>query len=587
VIDMLPPLPVAVPMLVAAVLLSLAHVWPRRVPDTIAALTALVVAGIGVALVLTAADAPITYWFGGWQPRAGVVLGISFVVDQVGGIMVTLIGILFAGAFIFAWGFFDEVHAVFHVLMLMFMAAMCGFCLTHDLFNLFVWFEVMSVAAFALTAYRLEASSLEAALNFTVTNSLASFFILAGIGLIYSVGGTLDFTALARVVATAGGDTVVAASFCLLVTGLLIKAAVVPFQLWLADAHALAPSPVCVIFSGAMVTMGIYGATKLGWQVFGGDPVIRAGAHAVMLAAGATSAVIGGIMCLIQRHVKRLLAFSTISHAGIMLVGCSIFSASGQAGVVLYMLGHGLVKGALFMTAGILLATLGGIDELGLRGLGRQIWPAGLAMAAGGLVLAGAPVGLMEHGTRLIEAAASAAGYGWITAVLMLGGALTGGAVLRAAARIFLGVGAIAGDEERAPTEEEQENSDRPLWLMLTPCVILLGLALFSTSRLDAFAAHAVGPFIGSSEPAETAAPAPLRSSCLSWMSVGLAILIAGYDLSRSWLPRPFVHATGTALHPVHRVLEAWHSGLVGDYVTWVVVGLAVMAGWVAFASVS
>jgi multicomponent Na+:H+ antiporter subunit D len=233
VIDMLPPLPVAVPMLVAAVLLSLAHVWPRRVPDTIAALTALVVAGIGVALVLTAADAPITYWFGGWQPRAGVVLGISFVVDQVGGIMVTLIGILFAGAFIFAWGFFDEVHAVFHVLMLMFMAAMCGFCLTHDLFNLFVWFEVMSVAAFALTAYRLEASSLEAALNFTVTNSLASFFILAGIGLIYSVGGTLDFTALARVVATDGGDTVVAASFCLLVTGLLIKAAVVPFQLWL------------------------------------------------------------------------------------------------------------------------------------------------------------------------------------------------------------------------------------------------------------------------------------------------------------------------------------------------------------------
>jgi multicomponent Na+:H+ antiporter subunit D len=80
VIDMLPPLPVAVPMLVAAVLLSLAHVWPRRVPNTIAALTALVVGGIGVALVLTAADGPITYWFGGWQPRAGVVLDISFVV---------------------------------------------------------------------------------------------------------------------------------------------------------------------------------------------------------------------------------------------------------------------------------------------------------------------------------------------------------------------------------------------------------------------------------------------------------------------------------------------------------------------------
>jgi multicomponent Na+:H+ antiporter subunit D len=406
--------------------------------------------------------------------------------------------------------------------------------------------------------------------------------------LIYSVGGTLDFTALAHVVAGAGGDTVIAASFCLLVTGLLIKAAVVPFQLWLADAHALAPSPVCVIFSGAMVTMGVYGATKLGWQVFGGDPVIRAVAHTVMLAAGATSVIVGGVMCVTQRHVKRLLAFSTISHAGIMLIGCSVFSANGEAGVLLYMLGHGLVKGALFMNAGILLATLGGIDELGLRGLGRQIWPAGLAMAAGGLSLAGAPVGLMEHGTRLIEAAADASGHGWVTAVMVLGGALTGGAVLRAAGRIFLGAGAVAGDEGRAPTEEEQEKSDRPLWLMLTPCTILLVLSLFGTSSVDAFAAHAVGPFIGSSQPATTGAPVPSPPSYLSWMTVGLAILIAGYDLSRSRLPGgPLVRAAGAALHPLHSVLEAWHSGLVGDYVTWIVVGLALMAGWVAVASVS
>jgi multicomponent Na+:H+ antiporter subunit D len=465
------------------------------------------------------------------------------------------------------------------------MAAMSGFCLTHDLFNLFVWFEVMSVAAFALTAYRLEASSLEAGLNFTVTNSLASCFILAGIGLIYSVGGTLDFTALARVVAGAGGDPVIAASFCLLVTGLLIKAAVAPYQLWLADAHALAPSPVCVIFSGAMVTMGVYGATKLGWQVFGGNPVIRSAAHAVMLTAGGVSVTVGGVMCVTQRHVKRLLAFSTISHAGIMLIGCSLFSTNGEAGVLLYMLGHGLVKGALFMTAGILLATLGGIDELGLRGLGRQIWPAGIAMAAGGLMLAGAPIGLMEHGTQLIEAAADASGHGWISAILLLGGALTGGAVLRAAGRIFLGAGPIAGDEERAPTEQEQEQSDRPLWLMLTPCMILLALSLFGTSRVDAFAAHAVGPFIGL--PQSTGAPAPPTPSYLSWMTVGLAIFIAGYDLSRSRLPRPLMRATGAALHPLHSVLEAWHSGLVGDYVTWVLVGLALTVGWIALALVS
>jgi multicomponent Na+:H+ antiporter subunit D len=306
-----------------------------------------------------------------------------------------------------------------------------------------------------------------------------------------------------------------------------------------------------------------------------------------MLAAGVASAVVGGIMCVTQRHVKRLLAFSTICHAGIMLIGCSLFSANGEAGVLLYMLGHGLAKGALFMTAGILLATLGGIDELGLRGLGRQIWPAGIAMAAGGLLLAGAPVGLMEHGTRFIEAAADSSGQGWLSVIMMLGGALTGGAVMRAAGRIFLGAGAVAGDEKRAPTEEEQEKSDRPLWLMLAPCAILLLLSLIQTPQIDLLAARAVGPFVGLPQSATTGAPAPLSSSLLSWTTVALAILIAGYDLSRSRLPGALVRATEAVLHPLHTVLEAWHSGLVGDYVTWIVVGLALMAGWVALASVS
>ena len=261
---------------------------------------------------------------------------------------------------------------------------------------------------------------------------------------------------------------------------------------------------------------------------------------------------------MMQRHVKRLLAFSTISHAGIMLIGCSLFSANGEAGVLLYMLGHGLVKGALFMTAGILLATLGGIDELGLRGLGKQIWPAGIAMAVGGLMLAGAPLGLMEHGTRFIEAAAESSGDFWAAAVMMIGGALTGGAVLRATGRIFLGVGAIAGDEERAPTEEEQEKSDRPLWLMLTPCTILLLLSLSGSSSLDLFAAHAVEPFIGvppfTGVPPSGAAVAPHPSSLLSWVTVGLAILIAAYDLSRSRLPGPLAARSRRGVPPsAHR----------------------------------
>jgi formate hydrogenlyase subunit 3/multisubunit Na+/H+ antiporter MnhD subunit len=118
-------------------------------------------------------------------------------------------------------------------------------------------------------------SALEGALNFTVTNAVGSYLFLAGIALIYARIGALDFAALERGVALQTHDVVVMGAFALLATALLIKAAQVPFQAWLSDAHAVAPSPVSVIFSGAMVSIGIYGIAKLSWAVFEPSAEIR------------------------------------------------------------------------------------------------------------------------------------------------------------------------------------------------------------------------------------------------------------------------------------------------------------------------
>lgn len=231
---------------------------------------------------------------------------------------------LFVAAFVFTWGYFDEVGAHFHVLMLLFMAGMVGFCLTHDLFNLFVWFELMSIAAFALTGYQLRSSALEGALNFTVTNTVGSYLFLGGLGLLYARAGALDFSVLGRAVAAHPGDVVTCASFALMATGFLIKAAQMPFHFWLADAHTVAPSPVSVIFSGAMVALGLFGLLRLVLDVFSGAAAVTAVVQTLLLGIGAATAVAGGVMALLQRHLKRLLAFSTISHAGVMLAGLAM-----------------------------------------------------------------------------------------------------------------------------------------------------------------------------------------------------------------------------------------------------------------------
>ena len=584
---LLPPLPVVVPLAIAGLLLALGKHLPRYVPDTIALLTSLAAGAICGVMVWGSAQAPLVYWFGGWVPDHGHVLGIGFVVDQAGASVAAFIALLFASTLVFAWGYFEEVHAHFHVLMLLFMAGMIGFCLTHDLFNLFVWFEVMSVAAFALTGYELRTSALEGALNFTVVNTIGSYMILGGIGLIYSHAGALDFSALAVAVAHAPGDPVVGGAFALLAMGLLIKAAQVPFHFWLADAHSVAPSPVSVIFSGAMVALGLFGLARLTWAVFSASPEVHGVIRTLLLGMGAASAVVGGAMALLQRHIKRLLAFSTISHAGIMLIGLALLAPQGLAGMLTYLVGHGLVKSSLFMVAGILLATCGGIDEIGLRSRGRHVWPAGVAMAFAGILLAGLPIGLMSRGTDLIDAAVHGTGQHWLLAAIMVGSACTGAAVLRATGRVFLGLGPVAGEEKTAPTEEEQEKADRPLWLMMVPAAFLLLLSLQGTDAAGALAANAARGLMSPNTQGLVGMPMPIASPLLPpspqsqssswtpWLSVALALVIASFALGRAGIPGSLTLGNDRVVRPFVIILQALHSGLIADYVVWVIVGLA------------
>lgn len=570
------PVTVLLPLGVATLLLACAHWLPPRLANWLAVATALAVATLCAYLAKTALQGPILHWFGGWTPqtsgRPDVVLGISFLADPASAAVAAFSAVLFAAAFIFAWGYFDAVHSHFEILMLLFMAAIPGFCLTHDLFNLFVWFELMSVAAFALTAYPLGRSSLEGAFNFTIANAFGSYMMLAGIGLLYARTGTLDFTQMGREIAQRGADPVLDAGFCLVAAALLTKAAIVPFHMWLSDAHTVAPSPVSVIFSGIMVGVALFALAKIVVQIFAGDPLVMMLVHALLSWLGLVTALVGGAMAFAQRHLKRLLAFSTISHLGIMLVALSAATPQGLGVFVLYLFGHGLIKASLFMIAGILLSLCNAADEITLFKKGRPFWPAGVVMAAGGLLLGGLPVGLLHDATQSIADRPTLAGV-----TVTLATALTGAAVLRAAARIFFGISGAPGVEITAPTERVHEKPDRPLWLMLPPCIVLTALTLVPGSAVAPFLGEAAARLSDPFGHAEAVfVPAPLSVHSFAPIGVTLALLLialAQQHPTRALSRRLF----RLELLPF-RGLQFLHSGIIGDYVAWMVVGLAILA---------
>jgi multicomponent Na+:H+ antiporter subunit D len=432
----LPALAVVVPLLMAAAISALNPLLRRRrrVLDGAAIVTSAAVAVMLAVIMVKAAHGEVIYWFAGFRPVHGAAIGIDFAAGPLSAGLACLAAVLVTASMTFSWRYFERVGSYYHVLMLTFLAGMTGFCLTGDIFDLFVWFELMGVSAYALTAYRPEERGpLQGALNFAITNSIGAYLSLSGIALIYGRTGALNMAQIGAAISRHRPDGLVVVAFLLIITGLLIKGAIVPFHLWLPDAHAVAPTPVCVLFSGVMVELGLYGVARVYWSMFGTALGHRAAITGILLALGLLTAVLGALYCVRERHIKRLLAFSTISHAGIFLAGIALLTPLGLTGVAVYVAGHALVKASLFLCTGIVLHRLGSVNESALHGRARHLRITGVVFTVAAFGLADLPPFATFAGKGWLEDGAADRGLTWITVLLILSSVLVGGAVLRVA----------------------------------------------------------------------------------------------------------------------------------------------------------
>ena len=594
-VEALPPLLVAGPLLAATVLAASGRFLPRLVIDAASILSCLLVLAGSVMLLVTTDSRRVVSWLGGYSPVHGSSVGVVFVVDRVGAGLATLIAALVTAALIYTWRYFDEVEGYFHALLLLFLAGMVGFALTGDLFDAFVFFELMGAVAYALTGYKIEEPKpLQGALNFAVINSLGAYCSLLGIGLIYGRTGELGFAQIQRVLAGQRTDWLVLMGIALVFTGFLVKGAAVPFHFWLADAHAVAPSPVCVLFSGVMVELGLYGVARTWSAAF--SPVLPAERlRPVLMTAGVLTAVIGAAMCLVQSHLKRLLAFSTVGHVGMFLVALGALEPAAIGGLAVYVLGHAAVKGALFLCAGVLLNTRGSVDEAELHGRGRDLPVTRICFLVGGLALAALPPFGTWLGKTLAEDGLSHAGFSWAGYLFVGVSAVTGGAVLRAGMRIFLGAGTSPNtqDDTRGSDENRETTHDvgRIPVIMLAPVVALLatGLTLGLVPGLATLAHDAARQLLDPTGYAAAALdgiravppPTPTESwtasgVLLGLLSVLLALVVAAVGLYADRLPQ-LPRRSADVLTLPFRAVRTAHSGHLGDYVVWLLFGVTLL----------
>jgi multicomponent Na+:H+ antiporter subunit D len=362
--------------LVGAVILPVVGYWRSRWVSRLALLPLGASALMGLPLIgKIGSEGCIEYYMGGWNPPFGIELRVDwigyFVMMVICGISIT--------ALLYSWRYISkEVSGgritAYYSLFLLLSGSMLGFVATGDIFNLFVFMEILAISSYALVAITGNRNAVRAAFKYLLMGAPSSIMVLMGIGFLYSATGTLNMADLASRIAVSPYNEVLVVSYILLVLGFGVKAALFPLHMWLPDAHSIAPSPISAMLSGLVVAVGAFAIIRITFSVFtlAAVDIISATLDAVSVAAAA-AVLFGGIMAIYQKDLKMMIAYSTVSHIGYIFLGMTALNREGLAGAVYHILDHGLAKACIFLCAGCFIYVKGYRRIEDLKGAWRQM----------------------------------------------------------------------------------------------------------------------------------------------------------------------------------------------------------------------
>ena len=411
-------LPILIPLATAAFLFAFGKrsFWQKNLSFIS---TAVLLLCSTLLLVQVSQDGILVAQMGSWQAP----FGISLVADQFSAIMVLITGIMGFAVAIYArkdivqklehLGF----HPVYHVLL----AGINGAFLTGDLFNLYVWFEVLLISSFVLLTLGGHKAQLKGGVHYVLINLFSSLLFLTAIGLLYGLTGTLNLADLARQLNSlpAGLVTTVAMLF-LVAFG--IKAAVFPLFFWLPNSYHTPPIAISAIFAAMLSKVGVYALIRAFTLLFTQDVGYT---HTLLAWIAALTMFTGVLGAAAQTDIRKILSFHIISQIGYMIMGLALFSSLGLVGAVFYLVHHIIVKANLFLVAGLIRREGGSFELSELGGLYKHKPLLAILFLIPAFSLAGFPP-LSGFWAKLIviRAGLEAEAY-WLVAVSLVVGLLT------------------------------------------------------------------------------------------------------------------------------------------------------------------
>ena len=373
--------------LAGAFLTSIVGKKLKWLPDLMGSLTTLILLGLSlITMRIVATQGILVYSVGSWK----LPIGIALVLDGLTVFMLVTVNLMAFFIAIYSISYMERFTSKwkFYTLFLLMVAGMNGVVITGDMFNLFVFLEIASVASYALVAFGTERHELEAAFKYTVMSTVGSLFILLGIVFLYSYTSTLNMADMANILAQKGANNITIMVSVLFIMGFGLKAALVPFHAWLPDAHPSAPAPISAMLSGVLIkSLGVYTLCRIFYNVIG----INSSLSLVLMVLGTLSMVIGVFLAIGQWDFKRLLAYHSISQIGYVILGIGLGTPLGIIGGLFHLFNHSVFKSLLFLNSGAVEYATGTRDLKKMGGLITKMPVTGTTTLIASMSIAGIP----------------------------------------------------------------------------------------------------------------------------------------------------------------------------------------------------